>query len=323
MNFFSTYFDNIPLGSAWFILCIVLTGVTLLSSGIFYGRLWQKRLWLKLRTDHCLIRKQHQLLKEANTHQSAENEKLTYILKAKAQNERAKSRLIADIQERYRMMATQALAVNNLVPRLLLEEASESKVIKEISDISKENNALLKRIMKGNPRIEREEPVDITQCFEKIHEHSLPEIMENELIVKVSGKIKEEVMLDKRLLELVLYNLFHRVIDRNMKEGRLKIELKTGDPLQIVFYDNGYDIENLRHIAQSKSEAEDILNLSKSRLQELVSSLGWKIEFCSTKGKFHSAIILSIPRPLKTDASNVVSLFPFKRFRPEKMGQHF
>jgi hypothetical protein len=223
----------------------------------------------------------------------------------------AVGRLIADIQERYRKMATEALAVSRLVPKLLSEEAYQSKVIKEISHISQENNALLQCLIKGNPRIKREELVDIAEYFEKIYHRFLPEIMEHELIVKVSGRAKGAVMLHKCLLELVLYNLFYRVIDCTMKEGRIKIDFKNNDPIQIIFYDNGCDIEDSTHAQQSK--AEDILNLSKNRLRELVNSLGWRIEFCSAKGPLHNATIFSIPRPLETDAPNVVNLFSSKR----------
>ncbi len=302
---------------------VISTSLSLLV-GTFYGHMWLRKRWKSLLRKHKALAEQLAPVEETNAQQKITIEKLTQILQLKADAAMGKNRLFSALQERFRQIAMQALGLNSLLTKLLSEESSESKqLMLEIKNISQENSALLKRLVKGHPIAENDQAIDFLACFEKIHNFCLAELMERELTVKTVGKIKEPLYADRFLLELVLYNIFHKIIDRHMKGGMIKVEFKNTPHLQIVFHDNGFDMETAERAVQNKPDISNTLSLSKSRLQELVHSFGWSVTFERTKGPFHHSTTLSIPKLLHSEtSSNVVSLFALKKRFSEEMESH-
>lgn len=220
--------------------------------------------------------------------------------------------LFTNLQHRYRQMAGQAQAIYKMTSKLIQDEAGNSKLMQDIHFISQEGNTVLRRLINGFPMRGSEESIDILECIENVKSVFLPEITELNVKFEVKGKLKAVPPLDQAVFEIVLHNIFKMVIERLASRNLFKIELKAGDPLQIVFYDDGFDLEDRIH-PNDDPETENVMCLSKSRLKEFITNLGWDVSF-QKEGELLNSISLFIPQAVdkKKLPDNVINLFDFE-----------
>lgn len=235
------------------------------------------------------------------------------LLQLKDHSKKETALLFAALQERYRQMAGQAHAINLLTSKLILEEAGKDKLMQEIHSVSQEGNTILRRLIDGYPMRGIEENIDILSCIDDIKALFLPEITEKNVKIEIMGKIKAYPNIDKMIFQIILHNIFHMLMGRLIKKNVIKIDLKDADPLQLIFYDDGYDVENKVYQISNTPGADNILCLDKQKLKEFISYLGWEISF-QTEGEFLNSIVLSIPLTIRERIlpDNVVNLFDFK-----------
>lgn len=233
------------------------------------------------------------------------------ILKLKKQANTYREHLFAGIQHRYRQMAGQAQAIFKMTSKLILDETGNSKLMKEIHSISQESNSVLTRLINGFPMRGVEDNIDILESIENIRGAFLPEMTELNVKFEIKGKLKTFPPIDQAIFEIVLHNIFRVVVDRLASRNVFRIELKTGNPIEIAFYDDGFDVEDKLH-SNDDHENENIMCLSKGRLREFITNLGWNITF-QKEGELLNSISLFIPATVdkKKLPDNVVNLFDF------------
>lgn len=289
-----------------FLLCIVgiLAGIT---SGIAFSH-------------KKLIKYRFQIQKQKNELYLMEDQKrdltqqVTFVrqlLKLKDKSKEYSEFLIASLQNRYRQMAGQAQAISELTSRLIKDETGNNKLMKDIYSISQESNSVLNRLKNGFPMRGFADEIDIAECINNVRSIFFPEMMELNTKFEVKGKIINSPKLDQAVFEIVLHNIFRIIIERLSPDNTFKIELKDGDPLQITFYDNGFDPEDKFQFAEN-SDVENIMSLSKNRLREFLAHLDWKIEF-QKESELLNSITLSIPkaRVERKLPDNVINMFDF------------
>lgn len=290
-------------------LCIGL-GSAAFFCGMLENALRKRKQWNTLRSDYNYLSQKMECLKANHTKQEEEVIKLSSILQARSQHEKSKEKIFSQIQRRYRHVSAQALSLNLLISKLFSEEWAESKAGKEIQRILDESNVFLRRLVKGQLLPDNDRTVDILQSIQSIRELFEAEIHEKEIQFEVTEGIKESIYFDKVLFDVLLHNLFRCVIKRLMKGGKIRIELSDSLPLQIIFYDNGYDIEAAER-AVAGTEADSLFSLSQQEMRGWAVNLGGQLEFQVTEGEFHHKTILSLPQQLSEMPSNVVNLFAF------------
>ncbi len=292
----------------------LILGTLLLFIGLGIGGSLSRKILLK---QHLLIQRRREKLKIIE-HEKADlviqlnSTKNLLNLEEKAQKNR--DLLFNNLQERYRQMASRAQAINTLTAKLISEDESNDGLMKEIHTISQESNIVLRRLINGYPMKEIEENIDILESIKHIKTIFLPKLIERNVQFEIIGKIQKFPIVDKIILEIVLHNIFHIVMGRLLKDNVFKIEFKGQDPLQITFYDNGYDIEEKIRSVKNNAESENILCLSKKGLGEFISYLGWNVYF-QNEGALLNSITLSIPLVFneKIIPQNVIKLLDYKQ----------
>jgi hypothetical protein len=210
-------------------------------------------------------------------------------------------------------MASEAHAFNVVTSKLIAKEGINNENIKRIYQITQESNAILRCIFTGYPLKAIEENIDVAQFVEKIKVVYLPEIFERNVRIKIKNKPKSNAYIDKANLELVLHNVFHLILKRFNQNNRLLIEIKDEDPLQILFQDDGYEVDEHIQKINAGLSAANSLALTKKQLQEYIGILGWEISFKRGR-KGWNVVNLSIPHSFKEKdlPANVVNLLDYK-----------
>lgn len=219
------------------------------------------------------------------------------------------------LTDRYRHMAGQAQAINMWTAQLILEEAQNDHLLKKIHSISQEGTSVLRQLANGFPMKFLEEEIDVIECIEDIKEIFLPEMIEKNINFEIKGRIQKFPWTDKVIFKIILHNIFYIVMDRLSKNGMFIIELKKDTPLQISFYDSGYDIGPKIQLVKDPLPPEDVLCLERSRLVEFTSYLNFKLSFESA-GILTNTIKLTFPMLLEESErpSNVINLFGNKTY---------
>ena len=306
-------FKAFLLGFKWEILSALAFGIALLLIGVAGGTFFKHKIIMKYRALNQQLRETLRAFEKENADLSTQLVISRNLLKLKDQAKKGTALLLNTIQDRYRQMAAQAQSIHILTSKLIAEEAGNDKLLNEIHSVSKDSTTVLARLIDGYPAKEIEEEIDVLHSIEVIKMIFLPELIERNITFEIKGKIKTLPSIDKLTFEIILHNIFHIVMGRLNKNNLLKIELKEKNSLQIIFYDNGYNIEEKLHIVKNSRDLEDILRLGRNRLREFTNYLGWELLFQSGKGSLNS-IKLSIPQAFqkKSFPSNVVSLFDFR-----------
>lgn len=297
------------------ILSTLVFGIVLLFTGMATGLSFNQKLLMKWSALNQRLKGKLKALEEEQTTLGAQLLASQNFLKLKENSRKETKLLMTTLEERYRQMAGQAQAINLLTSKLILEEAKNDKLLKEIHAISQESNTILRKLVNGYPIRGMEEGAHVSDCLDRIKAIFLPEIIEKNVRVEILGNIKTYLSIDRLAFELVLYNVFQLVMDRCIKNNRFKIELKEEDFPQITFYDDGYDIEEKLHKINNKPPQDSILCLDKKRLRDFIGYLGWEVSF-QNEGTLSNSIKLSIPPAINESAfpSNVVNMFDFKPY---------
>ena len=297
------------------LLLALLYGVSLASLGSIFGERLSKRIAAHYRAQGRALKEELEFLQEKFQDLTIKtNEKKSHItLSRAAYKERA--RLWHGFEERQRHMAGQILAILNLTEKLITSQGMESARSRaEIHDIFQESLGIAKHLMNGFPMKGREEEIDVLQSLMTLKKIFLPELKERNITVDIKEmskkKERDPPVLDKLIFEIVLHNVFYLVVDRLINKNLLKIEIKASDPLEIIFYDNGYDVRDKIQNAIHTHIDEDILCLGKQRLREFMKYLGWQISFSADKNALN-VVKLSFPQHAQDTelSSNVVNLF--------------
>lgn len=297
------------------IITSLLFGVSFLVLGISLGLFFSRRMIRNQYAFLRLLKKRLITSQEKYAKISDQLKVLESLSKLKSQATKIQNELFSSIQQRYRQMATQAQSINVLTSKLILEEAGNDNLLKEIHSISQEGTTVLRQLAGGFPMKEKIEEVDIFKSTEKIKDIFYPELIEKQIVFSIKGKLKAPPQVDLVTFEIILHSIFHMVMARLLKNNTFQIDIKDSDPLKITFYDNGYDVEEKLHKVRNTQSSNNILWMDKTKLEEFVRYLGWHISF--EKGtKLLNTIILSIPRELNADTlpSNVVNLFEHKPY---------
>ncbi|MDI9640446.1 hypothetical protein QM565_32620 [Geitlerinema splendidum] len=237
------------------------------------------------------------------------------LAKRREHSQKERHLLKVFLTERYRHMAGQAQAINMWTSQLILEEAQNDHLLKKIHSVSQEGTSVLRQLVNGFPMKFMEEEIDVIECIEDIKEMFLPEMIENNISFEIKGNIQKFPRTDKIIFKIILHNIFHIVMDRLSKNGVFIIELKEDTPLQMSFYDSGYDVGPKIQLIKDPLPPEDILYLENSRLVEFTSYLNFKLSFENT-AILTNTIKLTFPMILeeRERPSNVINLFGDKTY---------
>lgn len=293
----------------------LLFGVTLFFIGIGKGLSFNKRFLLKQRLALQEFKKKVALLVEEQGNISTQLAFSQNLLEIKDESTTYTNFLFTHLQERYRQMARQAYAINKLTSQLISENSSNPKSMKDIHSISQESSVILRQLASGYVMREVEETINILCCLENVKAIFLPQLIEKNIKLEIKGNPQNSLIEDNLIFELVLHNIFHTIMERVDEDNLIKIEIKDEGPLQLTFYDNGYDVGDRLQKFDMIYVPENILCLEKKRLRKFIGHLGWSLSFQKEEGLMNS-ITLLIPRDInkQTLSDNVVSLFDFKTY---------
>ena len=260
------------------------------------------------------IRRRHVLLKKKAHQQAVQLATLRGILKSKNEQEKKIRVLFSEIQKRYRRISAHILGYNRLMAKLFSQEKGVTSTSPKIFSLLEQSETLLANLSRGNLMMDGEELSDFMDCFAKVYRQFLPEILERKLLIKIKGRLKSPLLLDRLMIEIVLHNLFEKTMNDSLNKGRVHIEIQNTRPVQIMFSNNGWDLEDTLCDIQPARIKEDLLHMSKKRLQAFASFSGWCISFPEAKRPFHNAILLSIPYgEAIQQPTNVISLSDFQK----------
>ncbi|OJW54583.1 MAG: hypothetical protein BGO67_10580 [Alphaproteobacteria bacterium 41-28] len=297
------------------ILLAFVFGLIFLLSGIAAGLLLRQKIIIK---HYSLIHKLKEKLKNfEEKHRKIINQLVAsqHLLKLNEQSQKETHSLFANLQDHYRKMAAQAQGINEITSRMILEEAGNEKLMHDIHSISQESHTILRRLSTGFPMRGIEEEINIMQSLENVKTMFLPQITKLNITFEIKGQVKTPLRLDRTIVETIFHNIFHMIMDRIAKNGTFKIEIGGDDPIQILFYDDGYDLERKIHIVETHPQPENIFCLDKNKLREFIGCLGWEI-FFHKKDDLLNSIELAIPRDFKEKvlSGNVINLFDYKTY---------
>lgn len=297
------------------IIVALIFGFVLLLSGITIGIFLRQKILLRQHLINHRLKEKLKAFKEEKKNQDKQLAAYQHLAKLNESSKQAIYSLFTNLQDRYRKMAAQAHGINEITSKMILQEAGNEKLMKDIHGISQESNTILRRLVSGFPMREIEEPIDIFQSLEKLKIIFLPEMTKLSVTLEVKGKIKTPPRFDRTIIEIVLHNIFYMIVDRLSKNSTFKIEVRGENPIRIIFYDDGYDVGEKIHIIDNNPKPEDILCLGKNKLKELVGCLGWDISFQGEED-FLNSVTLTIPAVLNEQMlpGNVVNLFNFKPY---------
>lgn len=297
------------------IIVAFVFGFIVLLSGITIGAFLRQKILLRQHLINHRLKEKLKAFKEEKINQGNQLAAYQHLAKLNEQSKQAIYSLFTNLQDRYRKMAAQAHGINEITSKMILQEAGNEKLMKDVHGISQESNTILRRLVSGFPMREIEEPIDIFQSLEKLKTIFLPEMTKLSVALEIKGKIKTPPRFDRTIIEIVLHNIFYMIVDRLSKNSTFKIEVRGENPIQIIFYDDGYDVGEKIHIVDNNPKPENVLCLDKNKLKELVGCLGWDISFQGEED-FLNSVTLTIPAVLDEQMlpSNVVNLFNFKPY---------
>lgn len=309
-----TFLQFIFSAKAQILLVFALMVVVLLLGGAM-GSYLNKKLLLKQRSLNKKLKENLKISDEKTLTISSQLADRESLLQYKDQATKLKDELFISLNERCRQMAAQAQSINVLTSKLILEEAGNDRLLKEIHSVSQEGTAVLRQLVEGFPMKEKVEEIDVFQSLTKIKSLFLPELAALNISFTIKGAIKTPLQTDQVTFDLAIYNIFRVIVERLSKNNMFEIEINDHDPFQVTFYDNGYDLEERVHKIKNTEKIGNILWLDKRRLKEYVNHLGWEISFQKGKQLLNS-IKLSIPRTVKTTElpENVINLFDYKPY---------
>lgn len=297
------------------ILFVFALMVVVLLLGSAMGSYLNKKLLLKQRGLNKKLKETLKFSEEKTLKISGQLVDRETLIQHKDKAKKLKNELFVSVNERYRQMAAQAQSINVLTSKLILEEADNDHLLKEIHSVSQEGTTVLRQLVDGFPMKEKVEEIDVLKALTKIKALFLPELTELNISFTIKGAIKTPLQADQMTFDLAIYNIFRVIIERLSKNNMFEIEINDHDPFQVTFYDNGYDLEERVHKIKSTEKIGNILWLNKGRLKEYVNYLGWEISFQKGKQLLNS-IKLSIPRTVRTTElpENVINLFDYKPY---------
>lgn len=287
----------------FFCLSALALGVAI-SSALHQKRIKKSRALLKN------LKENFKVLGKEKTELLSQELYFKNLLKLRKTAQKEREQLFTSLQERYRQMAVQAHAINAMTSKLILEEAGNDKLLKEIHSVSQESNTVLRRLIDGYPMRGIEENIDVLGCIKNVKTLFLPEIIEKTVKVDIEGQIKASPKIDKVTFELIVHNIFHMIMGRLLKNNTVQIQLKDENPLKIIFYDDGYELGDKLQTAKQESSSTNIMCLDQNNLEDFATCLGWEVSF-STAGELSNCIALSIPLEQQANSlpTNVVNLF--------------
>lgn len=289
--------------------------VVVLLLGSAMGSYLNKKLLLKQRSLNKKLKENLKISDEKTLTILSQLADRETLLQYRDQATKLKDELFISLNERCRQMAAQAQSINVLTSKLILEEAGNDRLLKEIYSISQEGTTVLRQLVEGSLMKEKVEEIDVLKSLTKIKSLFLPELTELNISFIIKGAIKTPLQTDQVTFDLAIYNIFRVIVERLSKNNMFEIEIKDHDPFQMTFYDNGYDLEERVYKIKSTEKIGNILWLDKRRLKEYANHLGWEISFQKGKQLLNS-IKLSIPRSVKTTElpENVINLFDYKPY---------
>lgn len=290
------------------ILSSLAFGLFALVVGLIAGGLFRYKSVLKSRS-------LTQSFKKEKIHLSNQLVTAQALADLKETSKKASFLLMSDLQNRYRHMASQAQSINTVTSKLIAEASGNNKSLKNIHQVSQESTAILRWLANGYPMKETEEYTHLLPSLETIKTIFLPEIKERDIRFEIKGKANIPLSIDRLTFELVLHNIFHIIMGRLNKKNLFKITIKENTHIDLIFYDNGYNIKTTTSKFLNHETPENILFLERNKLRALIACLGWELFFQSERGPLNS-IKLSIPRIFqeKRAADNVVNLLDFRSF---------
>lgn len=296
----------------WQIFSALAFGIALLLGGIAVGTFFKHKILISYRALNQQLKEALRISKDEKAAFSTQSLMSQNILRLKDQAKKELIFISNSLLARYHQMATQAQSTTILTSKLIAEEADNNKSLKEIHAASKESTKALGQLIKGYPNTEVEESIPVLQSIENIKKIFLPEIIERNIILEIKGKVKTLPYIDKLTFEIVLHNIFHMIMSRLGQNNLFKINLKESNSLEIIFHDNGYDIEPKPYKLKNIHDYEDILRLTISGLRDFTNYLGWEISF--QKENSLNSVRLFIPQAFQENflTSNVVNLVDFR-----------
>lgn len=289
-------------------------GMTLLFIGVTTGISFNRKKLIRQHSLYKNLEGMHVNLEKKTQNLETQLIDLQNLVKFKEQSKEGIHLLFNMVQERYQKMAMRTQAINAVTSNLILEEAENDKLLQKIHDVSQESTLVLRHLMRGFLMKDDAEEVNVIDCLEKIKTIFLPEMITRKSTFEIQEKLKENFLIDKNILEIVLHNIFNMIIDRLNKNNFFKIVITEKDSLQLMFLDNGYDIGERMQKVQPQRAPENILRLQKNELREFICHLGWTLSFQEKSDESLNVIKLLIPRELSTQpfSTNVVNFSNFK-----------
>ncbi len=294
----------------WQIFSAMSFGMALFLMGISGGSFLNRRKMVKYQKETRSLKVKIKILQKENAEFSSQLLISQNLHKLKDQAKKETSLFSHMLHERYRQMMMQVKSINMVVTKLISEDAGQDKLLKEIGTISRESISVLDKLIRGYPAKESEDALAVLKSIETIRNIFLPEFVEKNISFEIKGKLKEAPFIDRLTFEIVLHNIFHLVMGRLNKNNSFEIDLKESESLEIIFSDDGYDIEAKLHQVKNSQEHADIFRLTKYNLKDFIAYLGWEIQFQSPENAFN-IIKLTIPRAFQAGSfsDNVISLF--------------